>query len=93
MERFSLELRRPRGLYLCPNEQESIASMLANRTNPEVDIIVVTDGEGVLGIGDQGIGGINISIAKLAVYTLCAGINPNRVLRFNWMWEPIIKNY
>ena len=40
----------------------------------------MTDGEAVLGIGDQGIGGINISIAKLMVYTLCGGINPHRVL-------------
>jgi malate dehydrogenase (oxaloacetate-decarboxylating) len=46
----------------------------------EVDLIVATDGEAVLGIGDQGIGGINISVAKLAVYTLCSGINPHRVL-------------
>src|SRR3990167_10860290 len=55
-------------------------NMIETRTNENIDIIVVTDGEGVLGIGDQGIGGMNIAIAKLMVYTLCANINPHRVL-------------
>jgi malate dehydrogenase (oxaloacetate-decarboxylating) len=49
--------------------------------NPEdVDLIVVSDGEQILGIGDQGVGGILISVAKLMLYTLCAGINPARTL-------------
>ncbi len=80
VKRFSLELRSPRGLFLCYEDRGHLEEMIANRLNPEVDLIVVTDGEGVLGIGDQGIGGMNISIAKLMVYTLCAGVNPNRVL-------------
>ncbi len=80
VERFSLELRRPRGVYISYNNRNHIEQLLQNRANAEIDLIVVTDGEGVLGIGDQGIGGMDISIAKLMVYTLCAGINPHRVL-------------
>lgn len=80
VERFSMEHRKPRGLYISYPEKDHIAQLLDNRLPPEVDLIVVTDGEAVLGIGDQGIGGINISSAKLMVYTLCAGINPHRVL-------------
>jgi len=80
VEEFSLELRRPRGLFICYEDKDRIGEMLDHRLNPEVDLIVVTDGEGVLGIGDQGIGGMDISIGKLMVYTLCAGINPHRVL-------------
>ncbi len=80
VEQFSLELRRTRGLYLAYPEKDNIAEMLDNRLNSEVDIIVVTDGEGILGIGDQGSAGIDIPIAKLMVYTLCAGVNPHRVL-------------
>ncbi|MBL4647462.1 MAG: NAD-dependent malic enzyme [Gammaproteobacteria bacterium] len=77
---FSREFRRPRGLYIAYSEQQHIEEILDNRTNSEIDLIVVTDGEGVLGIGDQGIGGMDIPIAKLMVYTLCAGIDPNRTL-------------
>lgn len=80
VERFSLELRRPRGVYINYQNRDKIEQLLQNRANADIDLIVVTDGEGVLGIGDQGIGGMDISIAKLMVYTLCAGINPHRVL-------------
>ena len=80
VKEFSTHFRQPRGLYISYNDREHIEAMLENRSNPEIDIIVVTDGEGVLGIGDQGIGGIDIPIAKLMVYTLCAGINPLRTL-------------
>lgn len=80
VEKFSHQLRRMRGLYLAYPDRDHMEEMLDNRLNPEVDLIVVTDGEGVLGIGDQGIGGMDISIAKLMVYTLCGGINPHRVL-------------
>lgn len=80
VQRFSLEHRKAKGLYISYPDRHNIRKILANRLPPEVDISVVTDGEAVLGIGDQGIGGINISIAKLMVYTLCGGINPHRVL-------------
>lgn len=80
VEQFSHEFQQPRGLYLSYPDKQHIDEILENRLNPEVDIIVMTDGEGVLGIGDQGIGGIDICIVKLMVYVLCAGVNPNRLL-------------
>ncbi len=76
----STEFRRPRGLYISYPDREYIREILSNRTHPEIDVIVVTDGEGVLGIGDQGIGGIDIPIAKLMVYSIAAGVNPLRTL-------------
>lgn len=80
VQRFSLEHRKPRGLYLSYPDRNKMREMIDNRLPSDVDLVVVTDGEAVLGIGDQGIGGINISSAKLMVYTLCGGINPHRVL-------------
>jgi malate dehydrogenase (oxaloacetate-decarboxylating) len=80
VEQFSLQLRRPRGLYFSYPERDNIETMLANRANQEIDLIVMTDGERVLGLGDQGIGGMNICIGKLMVYVLCAGVNPLRKL-------------
>ncbi|VVC75046.1 putative NAD-dependent malic enzyme 2 [Aquicella siphonis] len=80
VQRFSLEHRKPKGLYISYPERGNIGQILDNRVPPEVDLSVITDGEAVLGIGDQGIGGINISTAKLMVYTLCGGISPHRVL-------------
>ncbi len=80
VEKYSLELRRSRGLFVSYPNQDHMDVLLENRALKEVDIILVTDGEGVLGIGDQGVGGMDIAIAKLMVYTLCAGINPGRVL-------------
>ncbi|MBB72588.1 MAG: NAD-dependent malic enzyme [Legionellales bacterium] len=80
VKEFSLEFRHPRGLYLSYPEREHMEDVLKNRSNPEIDLIVVTDGEGVLGIGDQGVGGMDIPIAKLMVYALCGGIDPTRTL-------------
>jgi len=80
VQRFSLEHRKAKGLYLSYPERDNIEAILEHRVVPEVDLTVVTDGEAVLGVGDQGIGGINISHAKLNVYTLCGGINPHRFL-------------
>jgi len=80
VEKFSLVMRRCRGLYICYKDKDRIRDILANRANQDLDLMVVTDGEGVLGIGDQGIGGMNISIGKLMVYVLCGGINPMRKL-------------
>lgn len=80
VQRFSLEHRQAHGLYISYLDRNRIDKVLENRLPPEIDLTVVTDGESVLGIGDQGIGGINISTAKLMVYTLCGGINPHRVL-------------
>lgn len=80
VEKFSHELRHTRGLFIAYPDMDKIPDILSHRLNKEVDIILVTDGEGVLGIGDQGIGGMDIAIGKLMVYTLCAGLNPHRVL-------------
>ncbi len=77
---FSQEYRQPRGLYITHTDLHQLDEILENRSNPEIDLIVVTDGEGVLGIGDQGIGGMDIPVAKLMVYSLCGGIDPTRTL-------------
>ncbi|WP_394138858.1 NAD-dependent malic enzyme [Cytobacillus oceanisediminis] len=82
IEKYSHVYRRPGGLYLSIDDQEGIETAFKNlgHSKNEIDLIVVTDSESILGIGDQGIGGINISIGKLAVYTAAAGINPSRIL-------------
>jgi len=80
VKNFSHEYRQPRGLYISYPDQDKIDFILSNRTHPEISIIVVTDGERVLGIGDQGVGAIGIPIAKLILYTMCGGINPYHTL-------------
>jgi malate dehydrogenase (oxaloacetate-decarboxylating) len=82
IERFSHEYRRPRGVYLSVDRPQDVEAALRNYgLGPdEVDLLVATDSEGILGIGDQGVGGIDIAIGKLAVYTAAAGIHPRRVI-------------
>lgn len=80
VEMFSKKFQRARGLYISYEERSQIERILDNRSHPDVDLIVVTDGSGVLGIGDQGVGAMMIPVAKLMVYTLCGGINPLRTL-------------
>ncbi|MBU1106641.1 MAG: NAD-dependent malic enzyme [Candidatus Riflebacteria bacterium] len=80
VEEYSRNFMRPQGLIIALDDQDRIDDIFAAIDPNELDIAVVTDGEGVLGIGDQGIGGLNISIGKLMVYTLCGGINPYRTL-------------
>lgn len=80
VKEYSRQFRQARGLYIAYKYRNRIAEILDNRSHPEIDLIVVTDGEGILGIGDQGIGGMDIPISKLMVYTLCAGLNPLRTL-------------
>ncbi len=77
---FSHIYRRPRGLFISYPLRDSIPELLRNRPHPEVDVIVVTDGERILGIGDQGVGGLGIPIGKLSLYTLIGGIHPTRTL-------------
>ena len=79
-EQFSHIYRRPRGLFVSYPLRDSISELLRNRPNREVDVIVVTDGERILGIGDQGAGGLGIPIGKLSLYTLIGGIRPERTL-------------
>src|SRR5258707_14066993 len=69
IEQFSHIYRRPRGLFIPYPLRDSIPQLLRNRPNKDVDVIVVTDGERILGIGDQGAGGVGISIRKLSLYT------------------------
>lgn len=75
-EQFSDIYRNNRGLFISYAERDYLDDILRNTTKRNVKIIVVTDGERVLGLGDQGIGGMGISIGKLSLYTACGGINP-----------------
>jgi malate dehydrogenase (oxaloacetate-decarboxylating) len=79
-ERFSEIYRRPRGLFVSYADRDCLDEVLGNRPQPEVDVIVVTDGQRILGLGDQGIGGMGIPIGKLSLYTLIGGIDPARTL-------------
>jgi malate dehydrogenase (oxaloacetate-decarboxylating) len=79
-ERFSQIMRRPRGLFIAYSERDSIDAILDNAASPQVEVIVVTDGERILGLGDQGAGGMGIPIGKLSVYTACGGIHPATTL-------------
>lgn len=79
-QQFSHIYRRPRGLFVSYPLRDSIHTVLRNRPNREVDVIVVTDGERILGLGDQGVGGLGIPIGKLSLYTLIGGIHPSRTL-------------
>ena len=75
-ENFSNIYRRGRGLFISYANRDRIDDLLNNASNHNVKVIVVTDGERILGLGDQGIGGMGIPIGKLALYTACGGISP-----------------
>lgn len=79
-EEFSHIFRRPRGLFLAYPERDEIDEILGNAASPQVEVIVVTDGERILGLGDQGAGGMGIPIGKLSLYTACGGIHPATTL-------------
>jgi len=79
-ERFSRIYRHARGLFLAYPERKYIMQALENSPSHEVKVIVVTDGERILGLGDQGAGGMGISIGKLSLYSACGGINPVNTL-------------
>lgn len=82
IQRYSHEYRRPRGVYLSVEDPDGVErALLAGGRGPEdIDLIIATDAEGILGIGDWGVGGIEIAVGKLNVYTAAAGINPSRTL-------------
>jgi malate dehydrogenase (oxaloacetate-decarboxylating) len=81
-ERYSHEYRRPRGVYLSIDQPDQIEAAFGNLgLGPEdVDLLVASDAEEILGIGDWGVGGIGIAVGKLAVYTAAAGVDPARVI-------------
>jgi malate dehydrogenase (oxaloacetate-decarboxylating) len=79
-QRFSEIWRKPRGLFLSYPNRDKIREIFADPRFDKVRVIVVSDGERILGLGDQGAGGMGISIGKLALYTGCAGIHPDFTL-------------
>jgi malate dehydrogenase (oxaloacetate-decarboxylating) len=82
VEQYHHECRRPRGVYLSIDHPEAIDEAFSNfESGPgDIDLILATDAERILGIGDWGIGGIEVSIGKLAIYTAAGGIDPTRVI-------------
>jgi malate dehydrogenase (oxaloacetate-decarboxylating) len=77
---FSRLFRKPRGLFLSFPHRDSIRQILGNPQFDKTEVIVVTDGERILGLGDQGAGGMGIPIGKLALYSACGGIDPATAL-------------
>ena len=77
---FSRLFRKPRGLFLSLPRKGTLKQILANPLFDRTEVIVVTDGERILGLGDQGAGGMGIPIGKLALYTACGGIDPSATL-------------
>ena len=77
---YSRIYRRPRGLYIAYPQRDCLDAALANLGPQDISIVVVTDGERILGLGDLGIGGMGIPIGKLSLYTVCAGIHPASTL-------------
>ncbi|OLF78596.1 NAD-dependent malic enzyme [Alteromonas sp. W12] len=79
-EKFSDIYRSARGLFIAHHQQDRIDAILHNATKRNIKVIVVTDGERILGLGDQGVGGMGIPIGKLSLYTVCGGISPANTL-------------
>lgn len=87
-EHFSEIYRRGRGLFISWPNRHNIDEMLQGFSRNDIKVIVVTDGERILGLGDQGIGGMGIPIGKLSLYTACGGFIRHQRCPLCWMWAP-----
>lgn len=79
-QKFSRIWQRPRGVFISADQQGHIANLISSSDYDAIKLIIVTDGERILGLGDLGANGMGIPIGKLSLYTACAGLNPDMML-------------